>query len=269
MVEEDYIPMITICSDSVGETAESVVRAAIRQFEQCDVKLRRVRQVRRAEEIKELVADTAKHRGVIVYTLVQAELRSVMKSEAEQHNVRAVDIMGPMMEALVDLFEKSPRRKPGLLHQLDEAYFRRVEAIEFTVQCDDGRESHLLLEADIVLLGVSRTSKTPLSIYLAHKGYKVANFPLVPELKPPKELFQIPSSRIIGMTMDAEQMYKIRTQRLQTLGLSPDSQYATMERIEMELAYARELFERLECSVINVTDKAIEETAGIILGYNE
>lgn len=269
MLEVDVYHMITICSDSVGETAESVVRAAIRQFEPCDVKMRRVRQVRTKEEICELVEDTAAHRGVIAYTLVQAELRSVMKSEAERHNIRAIDIMGPMMEALVELFEESPSRKPGLLHQLDEAYFRRVEAIEFSVRCDDGRETHLLLEADIVLLGVSRTSKTPLSIYLAHKGYKVANFPLVPELKPPLELFQIPSSRIIGLTMDANKMYKIRSQRLQTLGLSEDSQYAAVSRIEEELAFAIDLFERLDCSVINVTDKAIEETAGIILGYNE
>ncbi|TCZ77812.1 kinase/pyrophosphorylase [Paenibacillus albiflavus] len=269
MLEEDHISLITICSDSVGETAESVVRAAIRQFEQCDVRLRRVRQVRKVEEIKELIADTAEHRGIIVYTLVQAELRSVMKTESKKYGIRAVDIMGPMMEALVELLEESPRRKPGLLHQLDENYFRRVEAIEFTVRCDDGRESHLMLEADIVLLGVSRTSKTPLSIYLAHKGYKVANFPLVPELKPPQELFQIPPSRIIGMTMDPSQMYKIRTQRLQTLGLSADSQYATMNRIEEELAFARQLYEQLDCPIIDVTDKAIEETAGIILGYNE
>jgi regulator of PEP synthase PpsR (kinase-PPPase family) len=150
---------------------------------------------------------------------------------------------------------------------MDEDYFRRVEAIEFTVKCDDGRDTSSLLKADIVLIGVSRTSKTPLSIFLAHKGHKVTNLPLVPEVKPPKELFMLQGNRVIGLIMDAEKLLKIRTERLKAVGLPNGAKYAALDRIVEELDYAHELMKQIGCPIINVTDKAIEETAGIILGY--
>lgn len=258
---------ITICSDSVGETAEIVVKATMRQFSGHDVRLQRIGHIKQEDEIRSIMEEVSRNGGFVAYTLVQPELREMMKAEAIRLGVRAVDIMGPMMQAYIDTFNDSPRRKPGLLHQMDEDYFRRMEAIEFSVKCDDAKDTTSLLQADIVLLGVSRTSKTPLSIFLSHKGYKTANLPIVPEVKPPKELFDLPRNRVIVLTMDAGQLLKIRTERLRTLGLPSVSAYATMERIQEELEYASVLAAQLDCPVIDVTDKAIEETAGIILGY--
>ncbi|TBL67908.1 pyruvate, water dikinase regulatory protein [Paenibacillus thalictri] len=265
MIEHNY--EITICSDSVGETAEAVVRATIRQFDAHQVRTKRIGHIKHEDEIRSIMEQVAKTGGFVAYTLVQPELREMMKEEAIRLNVRAVDIMGPMMQAFIDTFNDSPKRKPGLLHQLDEDYFRRVEAIEFAVKCDDGRDTSALLKADLLLIGISRTSKTPLSIFLAHKGLKVSNLPLVPEVKVPKELFLVPGKRIFGLTMDAEHLLKIRTERLRSVGLPYGAKYATLERISEELDYAHSLMKQVGCTVINVTDKAIEETAGIIMNY--
>lgn len=266
-MKEDQQYEITICSDSVGETAEAVVRATIRQFDGHHVATKRIGHIKSEDEIKAILESAAERGGFVAYTLVQPELRETMKEEAMRLGVRAVDIMGPMMEAFIETWGDAPKRKPGLLHLMDEDYFRRVEAVEFAVKCDDGRDTSALLKAQLVLIGISRTSKTPLSIFLAHKGIKVTNLPLVPEVKPPKELFLVPGNRIVGLTMDAEKLYKIRTERLKAVGLPFGAKYATMERIQEELNYAHALMKQVDCPIINVTDKAIEETAGIIMGY--
>jgi regulator of PEP synthase PpsR (kinase-PPPase family) len=256
---------IYVCSDSVGETAEAVVRATIRQFDAEQVVIKRVGSIQNEAEIHALIMDAAKSRGMIAYTLVQPELREMMKEEAIRHGVGTVDIMGPMMQMFMDTFHDSPNRKPGLLHQMDEAYFRRVEAIEFAVKFDDGKDARGLIQADLVLIGVSRTSKTPLSIFLAHKGIKVANLPIVPEVNAPAELFSMPSKRIVGLTMDAEHILNIRLERLKAMGLPHNSKYASLQRIVEELEYGESLMKQLGSRVINVTNKAIEETAGIIM----
>lgn len=258
---------ITICSDSVGETAEHVVRATMKQFTGHDVQLRRIGQIKQEDEIRTIMEEVSRIGGFVAYTLVQPELREMMRSEAIRLGIRAVDIMGPMMQAYIDTFHDSPSRKPGLLHQMDDNYFRRMEAIEYSVQYDNSQDAKSLLEADIVLLGVSRTSKTPLSIFLGHKGYKTANVLIVPEMKPPKELFQIPRNRVVLLTMDAQQLHKVRSERLKTLGLPSGASYTTMERIQEELSCAHALAEQLGSPIIDVTDKAIEETAGMILGF--
>lgn len=259
--------IIYICSDSVGETAEAVALATIRQFAANNTKIKRISHLKQEDEIRAIAEEAAETGGFIAYTLVQPELREMMREESIRVGVRAVDIMGPMMQAFIDTFNDSPKRQPGLLHELNDAYFKRVEAIEFTVKCDDGRDTNALLEADIVLVGVSRTSKTPLSIFLAHKGYKVANLPLIPEVKPPKELYEIMSGRIMGLIMSPEQMLKIRNERLKALGLPTGAKYATLDRIDEELNYAYGIMDKLKCPVIDVTHKAIEETAGLILDY--
>jgi hypothetical protein len=258
---------IYICSDSVGETAEAVVRATIRQFDAHQVKIRRFSHIKDEREIRRVLEEAAQAGGFVVFTLVQPELREFMKEEGARLGVRTVDIMGPMIQAFTDTFHDSPKREPGLLHELDDDYFRRVEAIEFAVKYDDGRDPKGMLQAQVVLIGISRTSKTPLSIFLAHKGLKVANLPLIPEVRPPTELFQIPSRNIFGLTMDIESMLRVRIERLKALGLPDGSRYANRNRVAEELAYANELMEKLGCNVINVTNKAIEETAGIIMGY--
>ncbi|GAK38291.1 kinase/pyrophosphorylase [Paenibacillus urinalis] len=258
---------VAVCSDSLGETADLVVRAALRQFESLNIQLRRYPQIRSEDEIRELMEEVHRKSGFVAYTLVQPELREAIKEESVRLGIRTVDIMGPMMQAFIDTFHDSPTQRPGVLHRLDEDYFRRVEAVEFAVKCDDGKDTSAIVKADIILLGVSRTSKTPLSIFLAHKGYKVVNYPIVPEIKPPEPLNEPIKGQIVGLTMDAEHLLKIRSERLKVMGLPNGSKYASLARIVTELEYAYELFDRLGCPVIDVTDKAIEETAGIILGY--
>jgi regulator of PEP synthase PpsR (kinase-PPPase family) len=202
---------------------------------------------------------------MIVFTLVRPEQRQLLLQRAADLGVPTVDIMGPMIRALADKLEQTPKLQPGLARQLDEEYFRRVEAIEFAVKYDDGRDSRGILRADVVLIGVSRTSKTPLSMYLAHKRYKVANVPLIPEVEPPEELFQIPPSQCIGLTIKPEALVRIRSERLKALGLTSTASYANPERIAQELAYADEIMRRIGCPVIDVSNKAVEETANLIL----
>ncbi|MCZ8524134.1 MULTISPECIES: pyruvate, water dikinase regulatory protein [Paenibacillus] len=266
-MKEEQLYEITICSDALGETAEAVVRATMRQFDAHQVRTKRIGHIKTEDEIRTIMEEAASRGGFVAYTLVQPELREMMKEEAIRLGVRAVDVMGPMMEAFIDTWGDAPKRTPGLLHQLDEDYFRRVEAVEFAVKCDDGRDTGALLKAQLVLIGVSRTSKTPLSIFLAHKGIKVSNLPLVPEVKLPKELFLMPSSRVVGLTMDAEKLYKIRTERLKAVGLPFGAKYAALDRIQEELQYAESLMKQVGCLVVNVTDRAIEETAGLIMDY--
>jgi regulator of PEP synthase PpsR (kinase-PPPase family) len=258
---------VYVCSDSVGETAESVVRATFRQFHPDQVKVKRFGNIRSEMEISSMLAEAAGAKAYVAYTLVQPELREAMKLESIRLGVRTVDIMGPMIQAYVDTFNDAPKRVPGLLHVLDDEYFKRVEAIEFAVRCDDGREPSSMLAADIVILGVSRTSKTPLSIYLAHKGYKVANLPLVPEVRLPGELKLVKPGRLIGLTMDNEAITKIRSERLKVVGLPFGALYADPARVSEELRYATDVMQRFGCYIIDVSNRAIEETAGLIMDY--
>jgi regulator of PEP synthase PpsR (kinase-PPPase family) len=262
----EQLHTIFICSDAIGETAEAVAKATLRQFNSDHVKIRRYGYVKTEEEINHIVTEASLHRGFIAYTLVQPELREMMREQAIRMGVRAVDVMGPMLQAYIDTFDDAPKRQPGLLHELDEDYFRKIEAIEFAVKYDDGKDVRGLLQADIVLVGVSRTSKTPLSIFLAHKGIKAANYPIIPEIKPPEELTGLKNKVVVGLTMSAEHLLKIRTERLKSMGLPHQAKYATITRINEELAYASQLMISLNCPIIDVTEKAIEETAGIIMG---
>lgn len=257
--------VIFVCSDAVGETAEAVARATTRQFATEQVKIKRFGHIKHEDEIKAIINEALQAEGFIAYTLVQPELRETMREETIRLGVRAVDVMGPMMQAFIDTFNDSPKYKPGLLHEMDENYYRKIEAIEFAVKYDDGKDARGLLQAQVVLVGVSRTSKTPLSIYLAHKGIKTANYPLTIEVKPPKELFMASNRLIVGLSMQPDRLLKIRTERLKALGLPSQAHYASIDRIEKELYFASEIMERLKCPVIDVTEKAIEETAGLIM----
>lgn len=259
--------VLYVCSDSIGETAEAVALATLRQFGGKKVRIKRVGHIREVAEIKRLLAEAKQYDSFIAYTLVQPRLREAMLKESVRLGIRAVDIMGPMLQAFTDTFHDAPKRKPGLLHEMDEQYFKRVEAVEFSVRFDDGRDPSGLTQAQVVLVGVSRTSKTPTSMFLAHKGYKVANWPLVPEVKVPGELMAVDPARVFGLTMQAEAIHKIRAERLRAVGLPEGASYAAMERIQRELEYAESVMRRIGCRIIDVSDKAIEETAGLIMGY--
>lgn len=260
-------PNVYVVSDSVGETGELVTKAALSQFSGPDAVIKRFPYVEEKENIDEVIAVAKVTGGMIVFTLVKPEIRKYLIQRAKTENIRAIDVLGPLIDAFEERFNKTALHEPGLVRKLDADYFKKVEAIEFAVKYDDGRDPRGLLRADIVLIGVSRTSKTPLSQYLAHKRFKVANVPVVPEVDPPEELFKIDSKKCIGLRISAEKLYDIRRERLLTLGLDDNAIYANIERIRSEIAYFDNIAERIGCRIIDVTNKAVEETANIIMNY--
>lgn len=260
-------PIVYVVSDSAGETAESVLKAAAIQFHPNQVDIRRAPYVGDREGIESIVAEAAKEQAIVMFTLVVPELRDYLIAQARKRKVISIDLLGPIIATLEKAFDQEPRHQPGLIHRLDEQYFKKVEAVEFAVKYDDGRDPTGVLLADIVLVGVSRTSKTPLSMYLAHRMYKVANVPLVPELQPPEQLFTVSPDKVFGLVIDPEKLNRIRRERLKSLGLSKDALYARMDRIHRELEYARSVMAKVGCKVVDVSNKAVEETAGIILGW--
>lgn len=257
--------IVYIVSDSVGETAEFVVKAVATQFNGGYVDIRRNSYVEDFDDIEDVIYMAKQSPSIIAYTIVVPRLKEYLDRRAREENVTVVDLLNPLMQAFSSTFGKEPRYKPKLMRKLDEDYFRKIDAIEFAVKYDDGRDPRGLLRADIVLIGVSRTSKTPLSMYLAHKRYKVANVPLVPEVQPPEELFQIPKHRCVGLIISPEKLNAIRKERLKNLGLTSNANYASFERILEELDYAEKIMKKIGCPVIDVSNRAIEETAEYIL----
>lgn len=257
--------IVYIVSDSVGETAEFVVKAVATQFNGGSFETSRYPYVNCLEDVDHLMAMIDPSSSIIAYTIVIPSLKAYLDRRAQEEGVLAIDLLSPLMEAFMKKFNTEPRYEPKLMRKLDDDYFRRIEAVEFAVKYDDGRDPRGLLKADIVLIGVSRTSKTPLSMYLAHKRYKVANVPLVPEINPPEELFQISRHKCVGLVISPDKLNLIRKDRLKNLGLRTDANYASMERILQELDYAEKIMKRIGCPIINVSNKAIEETADAIL----
>ncbi|MCR4399613.1 MAG: kinase/pyrophosphorylase [Syntrophomonadaceae bacterium] len=257
--------VVYIVSDSIGETAELVVRAAASQFNSGKIEMRRVPNVTDTETLEEVIRHAAQSGAAIAYTLVVEGMAEFLRQHAEEAGVPTVDVLGPVIDMLARASGIQPRREPGLLRKVDELYFRRVEAIEFAVRYDDGKDPRGITLADIVLIGVSRTSKTPLSMYLAHKRLKVANIPLVPEVTPPEELFAVEKGRVIGLTVHPDLLSAVRRERLKTLGLMSDANYASPERVAYEISFANNFMKRLGCPVIDVSNRAVEETASKIL----
>ncbi len=261
----DTKPIIYVVSDSVGETAELVTKAALSQFNGSELTIKRFPYVEDKVHIDEVISLAKMENGLIVYTLVKPEIRLYLHELAAKENIYAFDIIGPLMDKVQQLYGKTPLFEPGLVRKLDEDYFKKIEAIEFAVKYDDGRDPRGILKADIVLVGVSRTSKTPLSQYLAHKRLKVANVPLVPEVDPPEELFLVPPEKCFGLKISPEKLNNIRRERLISLGLNDNAIYANIERIKEEIIYFESIVNRINCPVIDVTNKAVEETANLIL----
>jgi len=261
------LPIIYVVSDSVGETAELVTKAAITQFNGSGMTLKRFPYVEDREHIDEVLSLVSLDKGMIAFTLVKPDMRTYMQKRAEEEGIIAVDLIGPIIDQIQLYSGKTPLCEPGLVRKLDEDYFKKIEAIEFAVKYDDGRDPRGILKADIVLIGVSRTSKTPLSQYLAHKRLKVANVPLVPEVDPPEELFKVPIEKCFGLKISPEKLNNIRRERLRSLGLNDQASYANIERIKDELTFFEKLVSKINCPVIDVTNKAVEETANVILNY--
>ena len=258
---------IIIASDSVGETAELVAKACMSQFNNCELtsEILRYPYIETKQNIDEVIAMAKECDSIVIYTLVKPEIREYMEKLIVEHNIKSVDIMGPIMQTMEHVFQEAPMNEPGIVHKLDEDYFKKIEAMEFAVKYDDGKDPKGLPKADIVLIGVSRTSKTPISQYLAHKRYKVMNVPIVPEVSPPDMLFEIDPKKCVALKISPEKLNAIRKERLKQLGLSDSARYANDKRIEEELEYFNRIVERIGCPVLDVSEKAIEETANNII----
>lgn len=262
---------VIVASDSVGETGELVAKACLSQFnvDESDEVLIRYPYIESEENVDDVIDLAKSKNAIVVFTIITPELRKYIKQELQTENIASVDIMGPLMSILEGKAEEAPYYEPGRVHRLDEDYFKKIEAIEFAVKYDDGKDASGLDKADIVLIGVSRTSKTPLSQYLAHKKYKVMNVPMVPEVTPPKELYNVDPHKCVGLKINPTSLNKIRKERLAQLGLKDTASYANDQRIQEELDYFNEVIGKIGCPVIDVSEKAIEETANEILDYVE
>jgi len=261
--------LIYVLSDSVGETAELVVKAAASQFNgvSANTKIKRIPYVEDKGTILEVLALAKKDNAIVCFTLVVPELREYLIEEANKKGVVYYDIIGPLIDKMETSYGITAKYEPGRVRKLDDDYFKKVEAIEFAVKYDDGRDPRGILKADIVLIGVSRTSKTPLSQYLAHKRFKVANVPIVPEVEPPEELYKVSPQKCIGLRIMPEKLNNIRRERLKSLGLNDEAFYANIDRIKEELNYFDKVVERIGCKVVDVSNKAVEETANIIANF--
>lgn len=253
---------VFILADGTGETAEKVLQAALTQFRGPDVRVETFTRVRSKFEIREIMERAARLRAFLVYTVIDEEHRNFIMSLAQELSVEVADLIGSLVLRLGGFFELEPLNVAGIKQQLDADYFKRIEAVEFAVKSDDGQAPQNLKRADMVLVGLSRTSKTPLSMYLAHKGYKIANVPLVPEIPPPRELFELDQERIYALIIDLNSLVRVRHQRLRQLGLPPDAEYAARENIARELRWCREFYARHPTwPVLDTSGRAVEETA--------
>jgi regulator of PEP synthase PpsR (kinase-PPPase family) len=249
----------------MGASGEQIVHTVLAQFPESQVPVITVANVRHAEQIEDVVVQAEADGGTIVHTLVDAHLRGVLVRYAKPRGVATVDLMGSLLERLADALGQEPLGHPGLYRRLNQAYFDRVAAIDFTMAHDDGQSPSGWPEAEIVLAGVSRVGKTPLSMYLAVLGWRVANVPLVPGLDPSPELFRLDPRRVIGLTMEPGQLVFHRQQRRRRLGAPGLEAYTDPAAICEELEAARKVFRRHGFSVIDVTDKPIEASANQVI----
>ena len=261
----DKKPLFVV-SDSTGETAERVVRAALLQFPRHRVRVRLFTRIRDRDAVAEVMQKAGAQGAMVVFTLVSTELREYFHQEARENGVETVDVIGALIHKIAGFIEAEPMMMPSATMPLSEEYFRRVEAIEFAVKSDDGKEPRNLRKADLVLVGVSRTSKTPLSTYLAGRGLKVANVPLVRGVDPPPELLAIPPEKVVALTIRLDDLCEIRRERLKQLGMPEDANYGLREHVRADLESAHDLFRGSpKWMIVDVTGRAIEETATIIL----
>jgi [pyruvate, water dikinase]-phosphate phosphotransferase / [pyruvate, water dikinase] kinase len=254
-----------LLSDSTGETLEVIANACLAQFEGVDVRRHLWPMVRSEGHLDRVLDDVERRPGLVLYTLVNNTLRRELEQKTRRRGIHAVAALDPVTHALSVVLGREAAGRPGRQHALDAAYFARVDAIQFTIAHDDGIGSENWEEADIVLAGVSRTSKTPTSIYLANRGYKVANIPLVPEAPPPSSLFALEHPLVVGLTTNPDRLVQIRRNRLLALNQAPETDYVDIEAVNAELAFARRLFADNDWPVIDVTRRSIEETAFAIV----
>ena len=260
--------MLTILavSDSIGETANQVAVASASQFKE-DVEVIRIPYIKTLEDVEEVIDSIDKYEKVmIVSTIIDVKVREYLTEKAIGRNIFINNVLGPIINVASTLLNTVPNYNPGAMWNTDEEYFKRIEAMEFAMQYDDSKDYRGLKNADVVLVGLSRTSKTPLCMYLANKGVKAINIPLVPEVGVPVELFELDKKKIFGLVIDPLQLIEIRKRRLDKFQrISSNIEYAGDARVLEELEYSDKILRRLGCKIIDITKRAIEDTALIIL----
>ncbi len=254
-----------LLSDSTGETLENIAKAGLAQFEGVETIKHFWPMVRSQGHLDRIMLEIAQRPGLVIFTLVNNDIRKRLESRCHALGLPTVSALDPVIEALSRLLGQEALARPGRQHILDAAYFARVDAIQYTIAHDDGIGPEDWEEADILLTGVSRSSKTPTSIYLANRGYKVANIPLVIESPPPASLFTLVHPVIVGLTTSTDRLVQIRRNRLLSLNQSPETAYVDQEAVTAELAFARRMFSDHGWPVIDVTRRSIEETAAAII----
>ncbi len=253
--------MIYLVSDGTCRTCEQVVRAVLVQFEQVQVRLVRKGNVHRAATVWKVVQSAAKNRALVFYTLVSEETRAAMQEAARQHMVPVVDLLGPVLVGLYDLFKTAPMAKPGMLYQLNKAHFDRMDAVEYTLSHDDGCRVHEFGEADVVLVGVSRAAKSTTCFYLAYSGIRAANVPLLADRDPPPELLKLDPRRVIGLTTNPYRLQTVREARMRSWKMDLNDEYGHRVQIARELQTAHAQMEQHGWRCVDTSYKAIEEIA--------
>ncbi|WP_414714504.1 pyruvate, water dikinase regulatory protein [Sphingomonas sp.] len=254
-----------LLSDSTGETLENIAKAALAQFDDVEVLRHFWPMVRSETHLERILGEIAQNPGLVIFTLVNPEIRRTLEARCRAIGLPAVAPLDPVNHALSSMLGQEMKARPGRQHTLDAAYFARVDAIQFSIAHDDGVNWENWEEADILLAGVSRTSKTPTSIYLANRGYKVANIPIVPESPPPSTLFALRHPMVVGLTTSPERLIQVRRNRLLSLNQQDETSYVEQEAVQREVAYARRMFADNGWPVIDVTRRSIEETAAAII----
>lgn len=265
MKEPIQPPPIYIVTGGAGDSGKRLINTILVQFPGSNIPVIAATYQRRRKQIADVVKKVAETGGIVVHTLVDTEMRDYLLQLTREYQISSVDLMGPLIECVSEMIGQPPAGNPGLYRRLHKNYFERVEAIEYTIKHDDGKNPQGWADADIVLTGISRVGKTPLGMYLAVHGWKVANVPLVFELPAPKELFQLDRMRVIALTIDPGQLVHHRKKRQRRLGTGRQSPYADPLNIFEEVEYAKKIFKRGGFSTINVTDKPIESSADEIV----
>lgn len=254
-----------LISDSTGETVGLVARASIAQFEGVHAQEHVWSMVRTEEQVDEILAAIRELPGMVLYTLVHDDIREKLEDGCRRLMVPHISVLDGVVAAFGGYLNAKVHARPGRQHVMDAEYFDRIEAVHFVLSHDDGQSTWDLNDADVVLVGVSRTSKTPTSVYLANRGVKTANVPFVPGVPLPDDLFKVTDPLVVGLTKDPRRLVEIRRQRLKLLDRDENTDYVDLDMVSKEISEARRVFSKYEWPVINVTRKSIEETAANIL----
>jgi [pyruvate, water dikinase]-phosphate phosphotransferase / [pyruvate, water dikinase] kinase len=258
--------IIYLVGEGTGETITRIARASLAQFHRENVELKTFFMVTEEHYILRIIKQAAEDDALVAFSIVKPNLRDVLIKEAERRGIKAIDVIGNFIIQLSIFLKEKPMEIPGRQYILDEEYFRRIEAINFAVKHDDGQLPEGLKLADIILVGLSRTGKTPLSTYLAHQGWKVANVPIHSDMETPQDLFQIDEQKVFALIINVENLVKLREGRLKLLGLEPDAKYADPVKVADEIEWCMKFIRKNpRWRIVDVSNRAIEEVAASIV----